>query len=124
MLQAQGADLDAFRRKLEGHRGAAVTLELRATRAGFLTRCDARVIGEAVRDLGAGRLTKDSVLDYDAGVDHLAKPGDPVSAGSVLARIHGSDEARAMTALAKLDSAFEISESRPDKSPLVVDVLV
>src|SRR5688572_24206778 len=55
MLQAQGADLAAFNRKLANDKTAAVVVELKAKRSGFVARCDARILGEAIRDLGGGR---------------------------------------------------------------------
>src|ERR1051325_3104471 len=63
MLAAQGADLAAFQRKLARDHTAPVVVELKATRTGFVSECDARIIGEVIRDLGGGRLTKDSVID-------------------------------------------------------------
>jgi pyrimidine-nucleoside phosphorylase len=123
MLIAQGADLDAFNRKLALDKTAPVVLELKASARGFLSRCDARVLGEVVRDLGAGRLTKDSVINYDVGVDHLAKPGDDVQPSSTLARIHAKDSSQANAACERLKSAFEISEKPPLPTKLVHEVI-
>ena len=59
MITAQGADLKAFHRKLAKDSTASITMELQADRAGFVSSCDARGIGEVVRDIGGGRLTKE-----------------------------------------------------------------
>lgn len=75
LIAAQGADLDAFRAKLQQDHAAPVVLECISETDGFLHQCDARVIGEIVRDLGGGRMTKASVIQPDVGVDALAKPG-------------------------------------------------
>jgi pyrimidine-nucleoside phosphorylase len=109
MLAAQGADLDAFRKKLALDHTAPAVLELKALSSGFVSRCDTRIIGEVIRDLGGGRLTKESVINPDVGVDRLAKPAEPVASGGVLARIHASDRAQARAACARLGAAFEIS---------------
>jgi thymidine phosphorylase len=119
MLAAQGADLDAFASKLRLERTAPVALELRARKGGYVSRCDARIIGEVVRDLGGGRVTKDSVINYDVGVDRLAKPGERMSAGSVLARIHAVDKKQGETARARLESAFFLRSGRPRLRPLI-----
>ncbi len=76
MLVAQGADLKAFNKKLALDSTAPVVFELKSERAGFVSKCDARIIGEVIRDLGGGRLTKDSQINYDVGVDQIAKPGE------------------------------------------------
>src|SRR5580700_4173360 len=104
MRPAQGAELEAFERKLAVDRTAPVVAELRAPGAGFVSRCDARVIGEVIRDAGGGRLTKESVINYDVGVDRLAKPGDETRTGDVMARFHAADAAQAEAALARLES--------------------
>ncbi|MGO9001087.1 MAG: thymidine phosphorylase, partial [Limisphaerales bacterium] len=78
MLVAQGADLTAFSKKLALDHTAPVVVELKAEKSGFVSRCDARIIGEVIRDLGGGRLTKESGINYDVGIDRLAKLGEAV----------------------------------------------
>ena len=119
MLQAQGADLAAFQRMLAKAKTAAVVVELKAKRSGFVARCDARILGEVIRDLGGGRLTKESTINYDVGIDHLLKPGEPVKRGTPLCRIHAANPKHATAAAARLEAAFEIS-SRPTKPARLV----
>jgi len=117
LLTAQGADLCAFKRKLALEHTAPVVRELKAERSGFVSRCDARIIGEVVRDLGGGRLTKDTVINPDVGVDALAKLGERREAGTTLCRVHAANEAAAAEALAHLANAFELSiEPQPAKA--------
>ncbi|MGA2864773.1 MAG: thymidine phosphorylase [Verrucomicrobiota bacterium] len=123
MLAAQGADLTQYHRKLALDCTAPAASELAAARAGYVARCDARILGEVIRDLGAGRLTKESVLNYDVGVDRLAKPGARVSAGSVLARVHAPGRARAEAACSRLESAFLVSREPPRSRPLIREVI-
>jgi pyrimidine-nucleoside phosphorylase len=123
MLAAQGADLDAFNRKLTRDQTAAAVIELQAPQTGFISHCDARLIGEIIRDLGGGRLTKESKINYDVGVDMLAKPGEKAEAGSIIARMHAADTAQANQAAARLRSAFEISTEPARTSMLVREVL-
>jgi pyrimidine-nucleoside phosphorylase len=123
LLAAQGADLDAFHRKLKLDHTAPVVLEVKAPHAGFVTRCDARVLGEVIRDLGGGRLTKDSAINADVGVDRLAKPGDAVEAGAILARVHAAGDTQARAAVAQVQAAFEFSDQAPKPPALVADVI-
>jgi thymidine phosphorylase len=123
LIVAQGADLDAFNRKLALDHTTPVVLELRADRTGFVSKCDARLIGEAIRDLGGGRLTKESAINYDVGVDQLAKPGEEVKAGSTLARIHAADRVQAEAARARLKAAFEFSAKPLRTPPLISEVI-
>ena len=82
----------------------------------------AHTIGAVVRDLGAGRLTRETVLDHDVGVDRLAKPGDEVRPGAPLARIHARTEDHAHMALLRLRDAFPLADVPPEQRPLVLGV--
>jgi pyrimidine-nucleoside phosphorylase len=123
MLVAQDADLGAFNKKLALDHTAPVVVELKAEKPGFVSRCDARLIGEVIRDLGGGRLTKESGINYDVGIDRLAKPGEAVQKSSVLARIHAGDQSQAKSACVRLRAAFEISARRTVTDPLVIEVI-
>src|SRR5579884_389983 len=122
MLAAQGADLDAFHKKLSHDHTAPVVKELIAERDGYLTACDARIVGEVVRDLGGGRLTKETIIQPEVGVDMIAAIGDVVSFGSILCRVHATNEALAEAALARLQKAFTISELPVERGPLIREV--
>ena len=123
MLKAQGTDLDAFNEKLSLDSTAPVVMEVKSPRSGYLSRCDARIIGEVVRDLGGGRLTKDSQVNYDVGIDRLAKPGEKVEKNSVIARIHAASKKEADAALPRLQSAFAISATKAKIPALIAGTI-
>ena len=123
MLAAQGADLAAYERKLALDHTAPVVMGLKAPGSGFVSRCDARIVGEVIRELGGGRLTKDSVLNYDVGVDAILKPGEAVQAGDPLARIHAADRSAAEAACVRLKAAFDISAQPPAAIPLIAETI-
>ncbi len=122
MLLAQGTDLLALNQKLKRDTTAAHVVELKSNRTGFISRCDARIIGEIVRDLGGGRLQKESVIDFDVGIDEVAKPGQEIKAGEILARIHASTNVSAASALKKLATAFVVSDDACQRAPLVSEI--
>ncbi len=123
MLAAQGVDLAAFTRKLAHDTTAPTVLELRAPASGFVTRCNARLIGEVIRDLGGGRLTKDTVIHPDVGLDQLAKPGDELRPGDLLCRIHAVTASQAEAARHRLTAAFTLAAAPPLLIPLIAEVL-
>jgi pyrimidine-nucleoside phosphorylase len=124
MIAAQGAELDAFHKKLAQDHTAPVVKEFETADEGFVTRCDARIIGEIVRDLGGGRLTKQTVINHEVGLDMLAKPGEAFGVGSVLARVHAVTREQADAACAKLQNAFEISPDPPPVTPLILEAIM
>ena len=123
MIEAQSGDLEAFQRKLALDHTASAVAELTAASGGFVSRCDARVVGEVVRDLGGGRLAKESPINHDVGVDRIAKPGDAVRPGSVLARTHATNSGQCDAAIERLRSAWIVSSEPPNLTPLIAEVM-
>jgi pyrimidine-nucleoside phosphorylase len=123
VLAAQGADLKAFASKLALDHTAPVVVECPASEEGFVARCDARIVGEIVRDLGGGRVTKESAVNHDAGVDRLARPGEHRVRNGLLGRIHAVDESRAADACARLKAAFEWSRQRAEAPRSVAELV-
>ena len=72
-----------------------VVVEVKSEKSGYVSKCDARIIGEVIRDLGGGRLTKESAINYDVGVDQIAKPGERVEKSGVLCRVHAASQPEA-----------------------------
>lgn len=54
---------------------------------GYILSCNAESIGIAAMKLGAGRATKDDVIDHKAGILLFKKPGDKVERGGVIAKL-------------------------------------
>jgi pyrimidine-nucleoside phosphorylase len=123
MLAAQGADLDALEHKLTLDHTAPEVIEVKSPQSGFVARCDARLIAEIIRDLGGGRFTKESSINYDVGVDRLAQIGEAVSPGSVLGRIHAADTTQVAAAVPRLLAAFEFSAEPPLRPPRIEAVI-
>jgi thymidine phosphorylase len=123
MLVAQGADISAFNRKLTKDSTAPIVVTVKASRSGFVSRCDARIIGEVIRDIGGGRLTKESGINYDVGVDQLAKPGERIAKDQTLCRIHAVDAKQVTMANKRIQSAFDISAKCSRQARLMVGTI-
>jgi pyrimidine-nucleoside phosphorylase len=121
MLTAQGADLKQFNAKLGLDHTAPVVMDCCGSEEGFIVRCSARIVGEIVRDLGGGRLARESVVNPEVGVDELAKPGEVAGVDSVLGRIHAATEPQAAEARERLKSAFEFSKDPPEVPSLIAE---
>ena len=115
MIAAQGGDPDApMPTARENH---VVT----APATGTLSRLDAMAVGLAAWRLGAGRARKEDPVQAAAGVEMLAKPGDRVSAGQDLLRLHTDEPERIERALAALRDGVEVA---PDGTPYTPTPLV
>ena len=121
LLAAQGADLAAFETKLKQDTTAPVVREFPASGNGYLATCDARVIGEVVRDLGGGRQTKEAKIQPDVGLDQMLKPGEAID--RPLCRIHARTEADADMAAERLAGAFDITDEKTGPFDLICEIL-
>jgi pyrimidine-nucleoside phosphorylase len=117
-IRAQGGDpdLDALPR-------APVVREVRAPRAGVVTRLAALPIGIASLELGGGRRTKDDIVDHAVGVVCSAKRGQTVEAGQVLADVHARDAEAAARAVEAIAGAYEIGDEAPPVHGILLDVI-
>jgi pyrimidine-nucleoside phosphorylase len=107
MVSAQGGRPADLARITEIHR-APVIRELKADRSGRLTRMDARIIGQAILELGAGRARSSDSIDYAVGCDQLAKTGQSIALGEVLLRIHARSNTAAEAAESSIRQAILI----------------
>ncbi|WGG44056.1 pyrimidine-nucleoside phosphorylase [Rossellomorea sp. DA94] len=71
---------------------AKYKIELEAKQDGHVSEIVADAVGTAAMWLGAGRATKDSVIDLAVGLELRKKIGDEVKAGDSLATIYSNEE--------------------------------
>ena len=124
-----GRAMDVWRRMIAAQDGdpdaplptAREVHDVPAPATGVLTRLDAYGVGVAAWRLGAGRARKEDPVSAAAGVEMLAKPGDRVTAGAPLLRLHTDEPARIERALAALDGAVEVGDGAPAAGTLVLD---
>lgn len=102
-IVAQGGDVADIVQKDTAHK-----VEVKAQQAGTVGTINALLVGEASVALGAGRLTKESALDYDAGIQLVAKKGDKVASGDTIAYLYSNSEITPET-VNKIQSAYSIA---------------
>ncbi len=122
VIGAQGGDpqvLDRFD-LLPNATGAR---EITTPRAGYVTAINAQDIGTASAMIGAGRDTKESVIDPAVGIILEVKVGSKVEAGSVLCRLYHTSEDRVEAAAEIVEDAFRISSNPPDPRELILEVV-
>ncbi|MHB8171785.1 MAG: thymidine phosphorylase, partial [Thermincolia bacterium] len=87
MIAAQGGNPEVVE-KQDLLPQAGQLVEVKATQDGYVQSMEAETIGIAATILGAGRETKDSIIDPAAGIVLRKKVGDQVKAGDALAVLH------------------------------------
>jgi pyrimidine-nucleoside phosphorylase len=102
---------------------AANIQEFRARSSGFVTRCDAKLLGLASNALGAGRSRMEDAIDPAVGLMLEKKTGDRVKRGDVLCQIHWNDKYRLRNAIPLIEQAFEVKSKVGRSRPLIHAVL-
>ena len=122
MVQAQGGDPEWIYHP-ESFPVAKYTHVVKAKESGYIVGVDAEGYGVASLLLGAGRNTKEDVIDPTAGIYLKAKTGDRVEAGDPIAVLYSERENSFAVAESRLLAATHIAKEKPQPIPLVLDVV-
>jgi pyrimidine-nucleoside phosphorylase len=102
---------------------APVVREVTAPRAGHVHDLSAIAVGNAAVHLGAGRRTKEDVVDHAVGIVCHAKRGAEVASGSVLAEIHARTDEQADVAVGEVLAAYELADTAPHERHVLLEVV-
>jgi pyrimidine-nucleoside phosphorylase len=118
MVKAQGGD-DSVLRDYARFDRAPYQQEIVAEQDGFIQHMDAEAVGEVSVVLGAGRETKESKIDFAAGLILHKKYGDMVKQGDSLVTLYTSQKAALPEAERRYREAVHIGAEKPAPEPLV-----
>ena len=122
MVEAQGGEKDWIYNP-EKFPKAKYEYVVTAKEEGYITGVDTESYGVASLLLGAGRNTKEDVIDPAAGVYLCAKTGDFVKVGDKIAVLYSEKESGFAAAEARLLSATRIEKNAPKSEPLILDIV-
>ena len=91
MFAAQGGDVSVLDDP-DKFQKAKFSRPLLAGESGYLVRMNTEMVGNASVGLGAGRITKEDVIDFAAGIVLHKKTGDKVEKGECLATLYADHE--------------------------------
>jgi len=97
--------------------------EIASPRSGYISAIGAEDIGRASSMIGAGRNTKEDVIDPAVGVILEVKVGQKVEAGGVLCRLYYTTEEHVEEASQQIEDAFRISATPPEERELILEVV-
>ncbi|MBK3494280.1 pyrimidine-nucleoside phosphorylase [Viridibacillus sp. YIM B01967] len=130
-----GSALEIFKKFIEGQGGnpavvddtsllpqAQYTFEVPAKEDGFVSFIEADDIGTAAMLLGAGRATKESVIDLAVGLMLRKKVGDKVKQGDSLVTIYANQE-DITEVMNKIYTHIEIAKEAPQVPKLIEAII-
>ena len=102
---------------------AKYIMEVRAEEEGYVNKIHAEEIGIVAMELGAGRATKESVIDLAVGIVLEKKRGDFVKKGDIIAYVHANDEKKGEKAIRGILNNYVIKAEAPKEIPLIYNVI-
>lgn len=102
---------------------AKYKIPVNAMEDGFVSSIEAKNIGQAVVNLGGGRMKKDDEVDYFVGIEVLKKIGDEVKSGEPLLIIHANDETKGLLQVEFLRNSYKFSKEPVKKIKEILDVV-
>ena len=120
-ISAQGGDCGMLDDPLGAYADETVT-EIKSPTSGYISHMDTEKIGLVSTLLGAGRQTKEDVLDLGAGIRLYKKTGDLAEKGETLCALYTKKTDVSPAADAFL-SAVTFSDRPPAKQPLIYKII-
>ncbi len=102
---------------------ADYSYDVLAESEGFISKMDAEKIGVSSVILGAGRETKNDVIDMSAGIVLNKKTGDYVKKGDLLATLYSCNKNSFEASKERFLSALEIGNEKPEDEPLISKII-
>ncbi|HAK05243.1 MAG TPA: thymidine phosphorylase, partial [Firmicutes bacterium] len=102
---------------------AKFSYPIRAKETGFISEINALAIGEAAMKLGAGRATKDDVIDFTAGIRLTKKVADLMNQGDIIAYGY-TNKPEVADILVDIADAFRVQKDPVIPGPIVYKVIV
>lgn len=119
MVHAQGGDVSVLDNS-DAFPKAKVEYTVKAKKSGFIHKFDTEKVGIASVILGAGRETKESKVDFTAGIILEKTIGDFVEKDEPLAKFYSSEISKCKDAEDLFNQALKISEEEVNFSPLIL----
>jgi len=97
-------------------------IDIKAETSGYVKHINALTIGVAAMKLGAGRETKEDIIDPDVGIVLAKKIGDQVKKGDVLARLY-NNKSNISELMKEMQGAFTISSNHVEKEQIIFEIV-
>jgi len=122
IVELQGGNVN-FIINPEKYRKPKFVQKIRSKKAGFLKEINTYQIGMASLELGAGRRTKDDVIDHKAGIIFYIKIGDYLKTGDVICELHSDSKSKIKSAEQIILESIKFSNAEPTFPKLIKKVI-
>lgn len=99
---------------------APKVFSVKSNKSGFITGIDALKLGELARSIGAGRFSKEDIIDYGVGFVLNKKVGDFVLENEELIKVYLNEKD---ASIGEILSCFKIENDFKEKEPLIYKII-
>lgn len=121
-VNAQGGD-ESYVDNTDKFERAKYILPVYSIENGFVKKIHAMDVGLAAMELGAGRASKQDIIDPSVGVVLQKKRGECVSSGDLLAYVHANNYDKGLKAAQKLQKCYEFTKEYKNDIPLIYEII-
>jgi thymidine phosphorylase len=122
IVELQGGDLN-YINSPDKYSKPKYSNKIRSVKNGFIKEMNTYQIGMASLELGAGRHTKDDIIDPKAGIILYKKIGDSVVKGEVICELYSDSKNKIKSAEQIMIEALKFSKRKPQIPKLIKKVI-
>ncbi len=94
-----------------------------ANEDGYISAINSQQIGYSLIEIGAGRKTLDTKLDYGAGAELYKKVGDQIKKGETIGYLHTNMTSNTDNVISRIIDSYQISKDEIQKEKLILNKL-
>ena len=98
-------------------------LDVMSEKIGFVQKIKAEEIGKAAMIIGAGRATKEDIIDHAVGIKILKKVGEKVEKGEKIAEIYYNDSKNVEESKNMILDAYIISNNKVEEPKAILEII-
>lgn len=122
IITLQGGDT-SYIKNLSKYPKSKFVDSVQSARSGYIKSINNYEIGMSALELGAGRLTKDDIIDPKAGIIFHKKIGDPVKKGEVIAELYTDKKRTLDNAHRRIADSIEYSREKVRRPKLIKEII-
>ncbi|SHJ58631.1 thymidine phosphorylase [Clostridium cavendishii DSM 21758] len=121
-IAAQGGDIECIDDTSKFPKAKHI-IPVISEKSGKVSKIHSENIGIIAMELGAGRATKESIIDQAVGIILNKKRGNEVAVGDIIAYVHANDLEKGNKAVKDILANYEIVEGYENNIPLIYDIV-
>ena len=97
--------------------------QVRAQKSGYVKKIKTEEIGKAAMVIGAGRATKESIIDHSVGLKVIKKVADKVEKGEVICEIEYNSDEFLKESENLIQDSYVISEEKVNEPKTILEII-